>query len=155
MNKPRYFQSNHAAILAFLLVVFAAAIFSAPALAICCSNNGSGECKDGTHAACCATGSCNVFCCNCDGTCRTGPCMASPDAVASAATIDRFNSIDLDKSGGISLKEFEVWANHAGRYFESSEDLKKAFEKLDSNKNGIIDPGEFDKSLANYKRKAN
>ena len=33
--------------------------------------------------------------------------------------------------------------------------LKKAFEKLDSNKNGIIDPGEFDKSLANYKRKAN
>jgi hypothetical protein len=29
-----------------------------------------GVCNDDTVNWCCATGSCNIFCCNCDGECR-------------------------------------------------------------------------------------
>lgn len=44
----------------------------------CCSS--PAVCADGTLSsiwACCAYGSCNIFCCNCDGGCRTAPTKRS------------------------------------------------------------------------------
>jgi len=49
------------------------------AYGICCpwhpTTNVKCACDDGSHVApweCCSTGTCNVFCCNCDGECKTG-----------------------------------------------------------------------------------
>lgn len=50
--------------------LFATTVLFGRALADCCDQAGgiSGECADGTDATpCCGVGSCNLFCCNCDG----------------------------------------------------------------------------------------
>jgi len=151
--KARCFPSR-LAVFALPLAVLAVLIFSpAPALADCCNSNSSGKCADGSCGTpCCGNGGCNIFCCNCDGGCRTGPCGGNC-GVGSTTPAQFFDSVDLDKSSAISPGEFEAWAGRAGRHFETNEDRQKAFAKADSNKNGTIDPGEVDKSLVNYRRK--
>lgn len=146
MNPSRRRQF-HLAILSAVLFVFAFAVFlPAPALADCCKADDCGHCDDGTKGTpCCGYGKCNIFCCNCDGGCRKED---------SRSIANRFTALDFDQSGGISLEEFEIWTSQVGRHFEAGEDRRKAFEKLDSNKNRVIDPGEFDKSLVNSKGKA-
>lgn len=56
------------------LVVFAGLLSFAQA--DCCEGNMEDKCKDGTYChkwGCCGYGSCNIFCCNCDGGTRNRP----------------------------------------------------------------------------------
>lgn len=63
---------------------------------------------------------------------------------------DRFKSIDTDKNGNISSKEFMAWATkNVGSM--SKADGNKEFKQLDKNNNGIIDIEEFDADLAKDK----
>lgn len=119
------------------------------AAADCCSSNGGicGDCSQGTP--CCATGSCNIFCCNCDGTCRSGPCDACPPAATaetSRITRARFDAIDKDDDQSISWQETKKWAGRALQMKES--ELRRRFTAVDKNRNGSIEPSEFDSSLA-------
>lgn len=56
-------------------IVFIALIclmFSYQVQAVCCSASYFDMCADGTAGTpCCAYGGCNIFCCNCDGGCRS------------------------------------------------------------------------------------
>lgn len=146
MNKTSQFPFHPAALLAFLLVVLAASFLPAPVLAECCDRDSCGRCGDHTQGTpCCGYGKCNIFCCNCDGGCRH---------YALEGSAGRFAALDLDQSGGISSEEFEIWTGQAGRHFETNEDRRKAFEALDANENHVIDPREFDASLAGDKGKS-
>lgn len=63
------------AISVFLLSILGTAITVS---AECCSS--PAVCADGTQSgiwSCCAYGSCNIFCCNCDGGCRKAPTKRS------------------------------------------------------------------------------
>ncbi|KAF8368145.1 hypothetical protein PRIPAC_85974 [Pristionchus pacificus] len=105
------------------------------------------------------SGSCNVFCCNCDYCGWPDPCPISrTDPFGyrlkrrvcnhSQAQL-RFTSIDTDGDGLITEKE--------GRDFmmngTSSAGVKRAignewFAEIDTNGDGFIQPGEFDYSVA-------
>ncbi|MEM8995124.1 MAG: hypothetical protein AAGF23_10085, partial [Acidobacteriota bacterium] len=83
-------------------------------------------CADGTYPTpCCGVGKCNIFCCSCDGGCRTGPDCDGPgeDAASGAAGEaeascearlaergwERFQHIDADRDGVLSREEVRKW----------------------------------------------
>ena len=134
-------------LLRIAIVLSALALCSSASYAVCCNSSGS-FCADGTCATpCCGHGKCNIFCCNCDDGCRTGPCTGCNSADAMAGTADKFDSIDTNNDHAIDIKEFKNWAGGAGRYFATDADAKKAFGSADSNHNGKIEPKEFDSDL--------
>ena len=60
-------------VLKIVVVLVAVAGYMSVANGICCPCPSSTHCADGTGCglfSCCATGPCNIFCCNCDGVCR-------------------------------------------------------------------------------------
>lgn len=83
--------------------------------------------------------SCNVFCCNCDYPCRGLPSLAR--SLVSAHSV--FKSADSNGDGLLSQDEVK-------RHLASTNASANAEElgKLDTNRNGFIDPREFDKTLA-------
>ena len=123
----------------------------------------------------CATGSCNVFRCNCDGHCRTGTphCSTQPGAsnvcvkgVAAAtatspssvdaeeAPLAHFRRYDLDSDGAISIEEMLKTMGVHNETFPPDDPRHRAiqlllgeFHALDENHNGKIDPPEFDREL--------
>ncbi|KAI0968293.1 hypothetical protein F4678DRAFT_443954 [Xylaria arbuscula] len=72
------------------------------------------------HGFCCATGSCNIFCCNCDGHCRTGACSVSSlpeneDGLGSTFEGPNVNGkVTLNADGSISLGQFLTWVFENG-----------------------------------------
>jgi len=65
----------------------------ASANSICCPWHTTAHikcgCDDGTHVHpwnCCATGKCNIFCCNCQGQCRTSEVTTTTDTTTTTTT---------------------------------------------------------------------
>lgn len=120
---------------------------TAPAAACCPSVNGSGICGDGTCSTpCCGYGGCNIFCCNCDGGCRTG-CVTCSNSAAKTSDRERFNAVDTDHDDKISKAELAAWAKKANKHLNAA-GVQRELAKIDADKSGFIEPGEFDKSLA-------
>ena len=125
----------------------------------------SSKCCKGASSTfgCCATGRCNIFCCNCDGDCRSTwkveKCGGSGrrswcviqdrcssrkrrDVAAALANeaFKKFKLIDADSNGALDYNETLVAV-------PSIQHDRKLFDNMDTNKNGLIDPFEFDSDL--------
>ena len=105
----------------------------------------SGECPDGTGCtplfSCCATGSCNLGCCNCGGECRQSSVI---NRFLSRADIQeknldiatqRFDQLDADNNGAVDYQEFRRFPRSA---------WGAAFQEIDANHDGKITIEEFD-----------
>lgn len=115
---------------------------------ICCGCPSSRTCADGLKCffSCCATGACNIFCCNCDGHCRTDSLIAQSTVADGAEALLAFQSIDTDANGGIDHSEFV-------KHFEDQYPfavIDKEFAAADKNNNRKIEIEEFDKDAAEY-----
>lgn len=164
----------------------------APGIAqACCSCSGVGcQLKSGficcggycvSHSSDCVCGAqtpvCNAFGCNCNSQCGSWPCTLTSkvgacsfnptcpdDANAQREAKARFDAIDSNHDGKISLDETRAWTKslkqplakmahglpkHLSAPKASEEKiLRFLFDQMDTNKDGIIQPGELDKSLA-------
>ncbi|KAH7720603.1 hypothetical protein AAVH_11934 [Aphelenchoides avenae] len=81
------------------------------------------ECCGGNQYECCGVGRCNVFCCNCDDGCK-------PMAV------------DANGDNALDKHEFKSYLTATNRTF-----ITDGFDGLDVNRNGYVDPHEFDREL--------
>ena len=109
----------------------------------------SGQCPDHTSCTpilnCCATRPCNIFCCACQGVCRSPSLLQSvlPLAKIEAdnlnVAIERFNLFDTDKNGAIDIHEMKQADNSMPVYVQES-----AFQSVDVNMDGMITIEEFD-----------
>ncbi|KAK6516004.1 hypothetical protein TWF281_004594 [Arthrobotrys megalospora] len=111
----------------YLLSILLALTWATFTAAVCCDTDGIGRCDDGTLGTpCCGNGECNVFCCNCDGGCRTtrksdvfGGHGRRPTwehaqksltpADDSCAYTGAIEMMDRDGSGDLSLGEYLAW----------------------------------------------
>lgn len=136
----------------FLLVFsLVSLLFAGSANADCCYPffTKCGDCSAPTPY--CGHGPCDIFGCNCDGGCRTGPCERSEeppvllDSLTSAE--DSFRSADVDGDRKVSFGEFVVFASASRASSLDESLLLSEFEKLDKNRDGSIESTEFDSSL--------
>ena len=105
--------------------------------AVCCRAGGSGRCDDGTTGTpCCGYGKCNIFCCNCDGGCRTSMGKRSNDE------INTFSDHDLNQDSKISFDEMVTVLNEMPRHR-----LLDEFTKMDQDESGFIEAKEYDSDL--------
>lgn len=138
-------------VLLVMTMAFVAAVSfsSQEAYAFCAPKCYGDLCGDGTlRTPCCATGKCNIFCCNCDGKKRKG-CVSrhcSGGDGLTAQSLAKFNAIDANGSGGISMAETRSFVESQGPGF-SAADVAAEFDSMDSNGDGHIQPGEFDSDL--------
>ncbi|KZP23352.1 hypothetical protein FIBSPDRAFT_1043047 [Athelia psychrophila] len=79
----------------------------------CCTPDGSALCADGTYGfPCCGKGACNIFCCECDGGCRTSDSRASLSArnplgvVEADSCKQRFSQADANGDGKLTFLEW-------------------------------------------------
>ena len=130
----------------------AVASYVSVANGLCCpSCPSSGQCADGTsctsHMNCCATGPCNIFCCNCGGVCRRPSLLQSELPLAKIEAddlnmaIEHFGKFDIDKNGAIDIYELEMKQADIIMpvYIQES-----AFRRIDVNMDGMITIEEFD-----------
>lgn len=122
---------------------------------------------------------CNVFACNCNVQCgmwtpdfNTGLCYFSPtcDGAAAARAQERFKEIDANNDGKISHDEAWAWVvKKRGESWltgfakgelpaqtkatDEKATFRFAFDKVDTDHDGSISPGEMDASLAPKKKK--
>jgi hypothetical protein len=90
------------------------------------------KCGDDTKPTpCCGYGKCNVFCCNCDGGCRSSRRRSNPDEIA-ANDLATFGEIDLNKDGKVDADE--------AHKFVAPKNLTQAFEfaRYDLNGDGFL-----------------
>ena len=137
-------------VLKVVVVLMAVASYASIANGLCCAGCPlSGQCPDGTGCSplinCCATGPCNIFCCSCDGKCRSSSILqrvlplAKIEADNLNVAIERFRRFDIDKNGAIEIHEMMQVDNSMPIYVQESE-----FQEIDVNKDGIITIEEFD-----------
>lgn len=101
-------------LVAMKLIVFFGVVTSLlpSVLAVCCREKCNSRCSDGTGATpCCAHGGCNIFCCNCDGGCRTGNFNCRRESVfEQAVNTDSvsvaFVEADKDGAGNLSMANY-------------------------------------------------
>ena len=140
-------------VLKIVIVLMAVASYASVANGACCAGCPlSGRCPDGTSCTplfnCCATGSCNIFCCSCGGVCRKATLLQSvlelPWAKIEAENLDvaieRFGQFDVDKNGAIDIHELKQQANHGVPAYVG----ESAFRSIDVNRDGRITIEEFD-----------
>jgi Ca2+-binding EF-hand superfamily protein len=144
--------------------LFAAALLlSAGPASACCTAvlcpyavSSSSQCVGGTNMPVC-----NIAGCNCNVQCgmytwdTTGGCHFSTTCSLEAANDAkaRFDEIDADHNGKISLAELDAWGakqkdlakNMKAKDLKAS--LKSGFAKADKNHDGSITPAELDDSL--------
>lgn len=60
--------------------------------------------------------------------------------------MDAFNAVDTNKDGAISMDETSAWVKANKNNLDDAA-IKTGFEKMDMNKNGTIEKGEFDSTL--------
>ena len=117
----------------------------------CCTRPTDGKCPDGSGCNvidgcfCCSYGSCNIFCCNCDGGCR----QSSKDKGDAAASLQRFRAVNTGNSGGITFDEFKTY----GATLPHSLMIRVLFNAHDLNKDGKISFEEFDAESAKLIKK--
>ena len=126
-----------------VVIVVAIASIAAVANAFCCNRcPQSSHCQDRTHCnkflSCCATGPCNIFCCNCDGHCRHSrenflQSEVQVDSDSFKTALARFESFDENNNGKIDFSEFLGVGDMA------------SFQSIDTDGNGGISIEEFDK----------
>ncbi|KAH7700165.1 hypothetical protein AAVH_32719, partial [Aphelenchoides avenae] len=83
--------------------------------------------------------SCNFFCCNCDFGCVGQLALARSLTLPSGV----FKAVDSNGDGLLAQDEVKRHLASANASMDVEE-----FGKLDTNRNGFIDPVEFDKTLA-------
>ena len=135
-----------------LVFLAIAAAFVTVANAECCGCPSSGVCPDGTGCSgfsCCAHGSCNIFCCNCDGGCRTRLPSIYQRIDSLHHTLGRFREIDTDGSNGIDFNEFTRFFSRQP-FIESHRDT---FNSHDHNGDGQISIQEFDEDTGKLLQK--
>ena len=113
-------------------------------------------CGDGKYhdSPCCGRGSCNIFCCNCDGGClgSTAPAFTKSDDIPNS--IARYHSFDQNHDGKIDREEFKKFLSKKPGVEQLSGHVKQLqleqllFEGVDVDKNGAITIEEFDKDAA-------
>ena len=115
----------------------------------CCLCSDYGTCNDQTTCGyppnfCCAHGSCNIFCCDCDGGCRTGLEAKQSD---NATHLEFLSKIDKDSSGDVDFQEFENF--NVENNMPQNMLIYTIFTLLDKDEDGHISAKEFD--MANLK----
>ena len=128
---------NKIIFLGFFLVVFAGLAES-----WCCG------CSD-LHG-CAATGGCNIFCCNCGGSCQrqricpkpAGRRGRSPDEIA-VAGIDIVIAADVDGNSMLDYEEASQYLHHRNKRNVNMENLDW-FSSLDTNSDGFLSAEEID-----------
>ncbi|KAM0798422.1 hypothetical protein BDR22DRAFT_964767 [Usnea florida] len=114
-------------------------------------------CADGSYSTpCCGEGGCNIFCCNCDGGCRTDTWMEKikRDDLEDDQSIpvdSLFQSVDGDTDQYLSLAEYIVWVERTkGESVVKNATMLEMwiekFESHDANGDGKIEPGEMELS---------
>ena len=145
--------------LKIVVILVAIASYMSVANGFCCAGcplygTGAGSCPDGTKCTrlnCCATGPCNIFCCNCDGVCRQSSYLQSvlPWAKIAAdnlnVAIERFGQFDTDKNGAIDILELKQVDHSMPAYVLGSE-----FQRIDINGDGKITIEEFDEDAGRF-----
>ncbi|KAL8377465.1 hypothetical protein RB595_008243 [Gaeumannomyces hyphopodioides] len=106
--------------------------------AFCCGASIGGQCADGTRGTpCCATQSCNIFCCACGGHCRGSGKRSLPDAFRRDADA-AFSLADTAGEGKITLPQYLAYMNVDTENTETSQVWKDWFAKHDKNNDGFI-----------------
>merc|ERR1711951_66512 len=127
-------------------------VFNSPdsANAICCGRgNSNWMCGDGTQGTpCCATGGCNIFCCNCAGRCRTGSFMEVMTGEVPTQGLEelaKFGAIDVNGDKKIDFAEALAFVGGIGD--GELNRLPRGFTELDEDGDGMISPMEFDQDI--------
>ncbi|CAG7734546.1 unnamed protein product [Allacma fusca] len=106
----------------------------------CCELAWKEECDDyemGTP--CCGVGSCNMFCCNCEGGCRTwDPNKMYKRQATSTDPYDKHRSLDINGDGDVD----EADATYYVRQSRQTEGFE--FSAYDKDGNGVLSPEEID-----------
>ncbi len=90
-------------------------------------------------------GSCNFFCCNCDGGCiKSTLKQVATGTDPTTLTFTRFRAIDRNNKGWIDLEDTKAYAHIRAGDAISEAKAKAAFAKIDVNGDGRIDFKEFD-----------
>ncbi|KAF9630114.1 hypothetical protein BFW01_g295 [Lasiodiplodia theobromae] len=122
--------------------IFAILSVLAPfAAAHCCHViNENNECRDGSWGTpCCGQGGCNIFCCNCDGGCRSdNRKLASRATIDGAADADSFSVADVDGTGNLTLAQYTQYMGAT----EDDEIYVNWFKQHDKNGDGVVTPDE-------------
>ncbi|XP_065217156.1 uncharacterized protein Diedel [Planococcus citri] len=108
-------------------------------------------CADCTKASpYCATGSCNMFGCNCDGGCRKGPCgMCCGNGNVGETRKQGVEAVmeyaDIDRDGRLNLNEsIHYYLTNVAKLTTPEGPIITEFAKLDKNKDGFLSPSEID-----------
>uniref|UniRef100_A0A914DR36 EF-hand domain-containing protein n=1 Tax=Acrobeloides nanus TaxID=290746 RepID=A0A914DR36_9BILA len=106
---------------------------------------------------CGGVGSCNIFCCNCDGGCMTSNGTA-PESRIEDQTENRerrniaypdevFQSCDTNEDKKLSFKETVHCVEKMGKSIEELQGETSWFLTMDTNMDGFLSPSELDESL--------
>jgi hypothetical protein len=78
---------------------------------VCCVVDDRRQCADGSVAValCCGKGSCNVFCCNCDGGCKGSRSRGGGHIFSEMAA---YRMMDLNGDGGVDEEEAFTYLGH-------------------------------------------
>ncbi|CAG7834734.1 unnamed protein product [Allacma fusca] len=102
-------------------------------------------CADRSAATpCCAYGSCNFFCCNCDGGCRQENRGKRSLNQTDVSVYHTFKSLDENGDGGVDKREVTRFIRRSRR---SAEDF--SFASYDKNGDGLLSAHEIDSSPEN------
>ena len=130
----------------------------------CCGIFGSGtfwgSCNEGGW--CCGCGSCNIFCCNCANGCdrqfyrneyKSNCGHKRREIVNNSRNVSLkarllFKKVDIDGNNAITMGEVNSYFTNNTRFKKSTtSSIDHEVRKMDTNRDGIISPKEFDSSL--------
>uniref|UniRef100_A0AC34G8R1 EF-hand domain-containing protein n=1 Tax=Panagrolaimus sp. ES5 TaxID=591445 RepID=A0AC34G8R1_9BILA len=112
--------------------------------AVCCDRD--------SITKCCGIGDCNIFCCNCDvgcnPLCNVEIGRKKRESIFEVLVAEhRFKKLDFNDDGVVSMKEALAFLQSSGRNSSKLEEDTEWFSKMDANKNGFVEPSEFDRLL--------
>lgn len=118
--------------------------------ALCCHTDANSKCNDGSNGTpCCGKGSCNIFCCNCDGGCwpskdrRRRDENSIPEETNSTLILSQY---DTNNDGHFDHDEAHnyMMSSGCGHKSMTTDELKGHFSQLDKNGDGKLHFEEID-----------